>query len=437
MDFIYQNSSIIDEKTISKEAKKLANYLEYLASVSKSGGYEFPESSINLPFDASTFKSVMEMKKEKAAKALKCVIVVGIGGSNLGTKAVYDALCGYKDIFEQKKTTKLIFADTNDPEFIAAMTTYLENEIKKPEEVLVNVISKSGGTTETAVNFEIIFNVLQKKFKNAAERVVVTTEEHSKMWSAAQEMNISMLTMPKIVGGRYSVFSAVGLFPLAACGLDVEALLRGAAQMRRACLSQDVFKNPAALSAIILFHNASQGYKINDNFFFHPELESLGKWYRQLMGESIGKEKDIDGNNVYSGITPTVSIGSTDLHSMGQLYLGGPKDKFTTFVYTKNSVDAAIPKPLFFEGLVENIEGKKAKKIMDAVYSGVKIAYGKANLPFAEVLLADVSEGAIGKFMQFKMIEMMMLGSLMRVNPFDQPNVESYKTETKNILKYS
>jgi len=177
------------------------------------------------------------------------------------------------------------------------------------------------------------------------------------------------------------------------------------------------------------------GFTINDNFFFHPELESVGKWYRQLMGESVGKEQSLTGEVVHAGITPTVSLGSTDLHSVGQLYLGGPKDKLTTFVSSKQTASLSVPDERVFPNLVPMITGRSAADIMAAILQGVKIAYQKADLPFMEVVLDSLDEESIGAYLQFKMLEMMYLGQLLSVNSFDQPNVESYKVETKQILE--
>ena len=188
------------------------------------------------------------------------------------------------------------------------------------------------------------------------------------------------------------------------------------------------------VSAAVLFENFRMGKTINDNFIFHPELESLGKWYRQLLGESIGKEHDRDMKVVRIGITPTVSIGSTDLHSVGQLYLGGPEDKLTTFISAEFNKRGNAITPEVFAGAEEGIAGKKPADVAEAILKGVKIAYEKKGLPFMEVLLPDITPASLGAFMQWKMMEMMYLGELFNVNPFDQPNVESYKTETKSIL---
>lgn len=429
MKFSY-DSSLITREQIETLSKPLLPYIDVLNSVAKAGGYNANESSINLPFDDQILGKVKELKEKKVSDKLKYIINIGIGGSNLGTKAIYDAKLGFFDTIQPKRFPKMIFADTNDPEYLANLSKFLKEEISDTEEILVCGISKSGSTPETVVNFEIVQSVLSQEFGDISERIIVITDFESNFWKKAQEKSISTLAIPKTVGGRYSVMSPVGLFPLLAAGIDVEAMRNGARKQRDLALSRDIFNNPAALSAIVLYHHHKNGIGINDNFIFSPALESLGKWYRQLMGESVGK----DGQ----GITPIVSIGSTDLHSLGQLYLGGPKDKITTFIsYGNPNEDPQVPANTLLPNLVDNLENKPASVIMSAILSGIKRTYRNRSLPFAEVVLPKQNEEAMGEFMQFKMFEMMFLGKLMGVNPFDQPNVEAYKRITKNILRES
>ena len=437
MEFLYRESANISDNELAELNELLVDYKAYLIGVAKSGGYEDKESSINLPSDEALLCDVLAVSEAKGGRELKYIVVIGIGGSNLGTKAVYDSLYGNVDQFEPDRFPKLLFADTNDPQWIAKMTDFLVTSVQDPCQFVVNSISKSGGTTETIANTEFIVGALRERFGDAVlERMVVTSDDESPLWKSAKELGITVLSIPKNVGGRFSVFSSVGLFPLALLGLDVKALRKGALTMRERCLNEPIATNPAMLSAAILFSHFKKGKTINDNFIFHPELESLGKWYRQLMGESIGKEKDMDGNIVHTGITPRVSIGSTDLHSVGQLYLGGPQDKTTTFISAKRVPSTTLmPQNRLFPNLIESLHDKSLDQIMRAILEGTKIAYLKNKLPFMEVILEDISEHSLGEFLQFKMIEMMYLGNLMRVNAFDQPNVESYKIATRRILE--
>ncbi len=422
MLFRYEDSSHVTKDEVAAQAQHLEEYIKRLTKVAEADNYMYEESSINLPFDESILEKIHKLKSKYVNSNLKYVLDIGIGGSNLGTKAIYDALYGYFDLIEPDRYPKMIFADTNDPTYIYKLYKFIKKNIKSPEEIIINTISKSGKTTETLVNLEIISSGIPF----AKDRLVITTSYNSDLWKTARSLNLDCLPVPNKVGGRFSVFSSVGLFPLACLGIDLSELLKGAMEARRVCLNKTVSKNPSALSAIIIFENYVKGKLINDNFFFHPELESLGKWYRQLMGESIGK----DGK----GITPTVSIGSTDLHSMGQLYLGGIKDKLFTFISTKNSgANISVPQEPVIE-LLSEIEEKSTSEIMDAILAGVKIAFAKNDLPFIEVILDDITLESLGQFMQFKMVEIMYLGHLLGVNAFDQPSVESYKQETRKIL---
>jgi len=434
MKLKHYGTAHLKQAELRRAAKHLATYLKLLNEVYKTKAGNLHESSINLVRDPELLKTLKTLVREKGGKKLKYIIVAGIGGSNLGTKAVYDALFGFFDVLEPNRFPKIIFADTTHPEILKKLHKLVTHDIKSADEILLNIISKSGGTTETAANTEVILDMLRRKIKFPLDRLVVTTDEGSKLWNLAKEKNVALLEIPKPVGGRFSVFSAVGLFPLLLSGIDIGALLGGANVVLKKCLSNEL-SNPALISAATLQKNYAMGKNIFDSFIFNPELESLGKWYRQLLGESIGKEENQKGDLVNIGITPTVSIGSTDLHSVGQLYLGGPKDKFTAFISAeKSNSDVKTPEKFTFP-VVQGITGISVQKIRNAILNGVKAAYRKKNLPYLEIKLPDISAGSIGEFMQFKMIEIMFLGNLLGVNAFDQPNVELYKTETKRLLK--
>lgn len=423
MKFLYQDSQISADE-IAAAGKSLAGYIERLNNVARAKDYSAPEGFINLPADRNLLHQVEEVRRSKSSARLKYIIVAGIGGSNLGARAAYDALYGYFDLLEPERFPKMIFADTNDPEFSERLVGFLKSKIKDPAEILINIISKSGDTLETTANGNLILGALVGKFKNIADRIVVTTDFKSKLWHNAERAGLTLLAVPAKVGGRFSVFSAVGLLPLAAAGLNVKELLKGALGIREQCLADDVLKNPAEISAIILFLNYRRGKTINDNFFFHPELESMGKWYRQLLAESIGK----DG----VGITPTVSIGSADLHSVGQLNLGGPKNKITAFVWSENS--AFVEPPAGAEKLGFSLLSRPFAEIMSAILEGVKNAYRGKDLPFVEAVLPDLSLESLGEFMQFKMMEVCFLAQLFNVNAFNQPEVELYKKEIHSLL---
>jgi glucose-6-phosphate isomerase len=395
--------------------------------------YEDERASINLPVDLNHLRMAKAYAKKYSGISL--LIIVGIGGSNLGTMAVQEALLGKLHNLKPGKRPKVLYADTVDPSTLAAVNSLMEAELKSGKKVLISLVSKSGGTTESIANFEVLLQTLMHHRKDYKKYVVITTDQDSQLWHFAHEQKFSALPIPKKVGGRYSVFSLVGLFPLAVLGIDIKRLLDGAARMRMKCLKPGHNQNPAIIRASMLAHEWAHGHTIADNFYFKTDFESIGKWYRQLMGESIGKQWNRQHDRqIWTGITPTVSIGSTDLHSMAQLYFGGPNDKFFTLVTVKNSGKLAVPKLDVYDQLVHNIQGKQLSQIMDAIAKGTASTLQNQNRPFCNIELADASEESIGALLQLHMMEMIFLGALFDVNPFDQPNVEAYKIETKKVL---
>jgi glucose-6-phosphate isomerase len=433
LKFNFENSLIsIDELADTLEKLKHENINLKNASLK---GYDDDRASINLAFDKDQLNVVKKLIIEKKKLKPKYLIVVGIGGSNLGTIAVQEAIFG-KLHNQLEPEIKILFADTVDSDSINDIIRIVEPVLKHDQNIIINGVSKSGGTTETIANFEILVNLL-KKYKTDYEKfIVVTTDKNSKFWDLSMKIGFDVLEIPKKVGGRFSVFSSVGLFPLGLIGIDLDELLYGAQLVRNRCLDDNFMDNPAALSACLIYHQYKKKKNIFDLFLFSPDLESFGKWYRQLMGESIGKEYNKNGQKVFNGITPTVSIGSIDLHSMAQLYLGGPFDKFTCFIRVKqNNESVFVPDLNEYSNLVEGIQNIKLDQIMNAILDGVQTAFKKGRRPFIEITLPDKSAFVIGQLLQLKMVAMMYLGYLMDVNPFDQPNVESYKIETKKILE--
>ena len=189
------------------------------------------------------------------------------------------------------------------------------------------------------------------------------------------------------------------------------------------------------MSAALIDTHYKRGNIIHDTFLFSVALNNLGAWYRQLSAESVGKAYNINKELINTGVLPTISIGSTDLHSVAQLYLAGPYNRFTTFVFIGNSTtDLYLPEFADFDALVPHIQGKPLTTIMDAILEGTKRAYHNGERPFVSCIIPEKSAYYIGQFMQIKMIEIMYLGYLLNVNPFDQPQVEDYKKETKMIL---
>lgn len=410
MKFLNNNS-----REIISIASRLKDEIER-CNVATKMEYADDRCSINLSEDTQFMKESIKLSKKYSK--FDHIVIVGIGGSNLGTIAILEAL---------NKNKKFLFADTVDSDYMNEMITYLDQQIKKKNKVLVNVVTKSGKTTETIANFELLIKLLQKHHKNWEDHIVITSNKESKLWNYGEEKGIELLEIPHKVGGRYSVLSNVGLFPFALAGVDIKKLLKGAYDIRKKCLLTNIKNNPAALSAATLLYYSENKINIYDQFIFSKSLQSLGYWYRQLLAESTGKLDEFI-------MTPMVSVGSVDLHSMAQLYLGGPRDKFTTFLKISKTNNLSLPKNKDMDKIIPNIQGKKLNELMDAIYMGTIKAFKKDKRLFNEIILENKSEYELGQYIQFKMFEVIYFSELLGVNAFDQPHVENYKKETRKIL---
>jgi len=427
--------SLVNKDIIIQGYERLNSYRNTLSEVIENQNYESLEASLCVPSDSLQLAQVKNLLDQKDTSQLKYIFVVGIGGSNLGTKAIYDALRGLDD-GHRNTGPKMIFVDTVGEKLFEIVKNIASESITKPEEILINIISKSGGTAETVFNGEVLVNIFEQSgMSDIKDRVVVTTNNGSALHQTADREGIAALTMPTMVGGRYSVFTTVGLLPLMAAGFDVEQLLAGATDMRTESIGSE--NNAALESAVVSAESLKTGVTINNTFVFNPELESIGKWYRQLMGESVGKRKDKDGNEVRTGIIPMVSVGSTDLHSMAQLYFGGPRTILHSFISSDSQTTTHMPNERSFAGLVVDVEGVSNAKLMDAIIGGTQATLVNNQVPFINIKMDAINEYNLGAYLQFRMTEMMYLAELMNVNAFDQPSVEEYKIETKRILSDS
>ena len=427
--FEFENS-LVSQQELSRILCRLIPLIRKIKqSLRKRYASEF--ASLYLPSDSFLLK---EIKKISAAyKKLDSLIIVGIGGSNLGTMAVQEALLGkYHNL---TSAPQIFYSDTVDSFAMKGLLDIINKKLKARRRILINCISKSGRTTETIANFEVLLKAIKQTRASSRKNVVITTDRDSPLWSLSKKHGFQLLEIPKKVGGRYSVLSAVGLFPLAVMGIDIEQLQAGAKLMRGKGMNLELLKNPPAIDAALSYYHYQHNKNISEFFLFSTQLESVGKWYRQLLAESTGKEWDrAHTKQTYTGITPSVSIGSTDLHSMAQLYFGGPADKFTTIVTIENTPVINLPTLEEFESLVPYIQGKSFSDIMQAIIKGTKLAFRKQKRPFIQISLKSLDEFSLGQLLQHEMLKVIYLCYLLDVNPFDQPNVESYKIETKKVL---
>ncbi|MDP2656639.1 MAG: hypothetical protein Q8P11_03705 [bacterium] len=434
LTFSFKNSQI-SASQIKRYGTVLAGYVATLQDVMKQRSYDCYESSILLSGNRQEIKEIQNHAKQFISSALRYVIVIGIGGSNLGAKAIYDALLGSTDTISIQRFPKLICLDTCDVHTAQTVMQTLQQEIVSSDQYIINVISKSGSTAETVANTAYFFQMGAQKLPEFEKRVVITTDEDSVLWKMSKEKGYTSLAIPKKVGGRYSAFSSVGLFPLACLGIDIAQVCKGAQWALRQGISDRIEKNPSAQSAIALVSQYTKRNVIHDTFFFAPALETLGKWYRQLFAESLGKVPLGKKNTKAIGITPTVSIGSTDLHSMAQLYLANPTSRFTTFVSIAKTIDTPRLNGSEWTALVPGLQGQTLHGLMKTIYQGVVNTYTAKKMPFVQIDMKECSAFTLGAFMQMKMLEVMYCAHVLGVNAFDQPHVEIYKKEVRKLLK--
>ena len=424
-------------KTENREINSKENVTEYIAKMRRAmsdSAYELPEASLRLPFDENLLKKSKTLASKLATPKLSYIIDIGIGGSNLGAKALYEATSGVLDA-HTPFAPKMIFADTCSPEVLADITEILLGEITDKEEIIIIVASKSGATTETITNASIIVSELEKKLGSLADRIVCITDENSALWVVGEQQKYHLLPVPKMVGGRFSVFSPAGVFPLLCAGIEGEALMRGAQSVIHDTIDRGVESDAfSAAQDIISWHD--KGAVVFDMFVFHPELESVGKWYRQLFAESIGKEKTIDGKETTHRMVPTVSIGSTDLHSVEQMNLAQPKvsARFLVRAHAPHWEHQFLAEDKIFAPLVPGVSHRAPCEILDAIYQGVTEAYNARGVSYGEISLTDLDPETLGALLQFMMCTTMHLANMLHINAFDQPNVEMYKEATRRIL---
>jgi glucose-6-phosphate isomerase len=409
----------IDNDTYEAIAAKLGEYRVELVNTLQSSGYAGSQDSIKLSADQVIRSQAQDIQAQ--FPEIQLVVVIGIGGSNLGTKAVYEAL---------ELPVQMEFIDTVDPLTIDRVWEMISQH--QSNEVVVCAVSKSGSTAETIANAEIILERMKEEWgqDEAINRTIIISDAESPLYQCAQAAGHIVVAHEKI-GGRYSVFSSVGLVPLALAGCDISSLHEGARSVVNTINTESEMANERAIG---WYAQYQAGRSIHNIFVFNPELASLGAWYRQLVGESLGKKHNRDNEEVHTGMIPTVAVGSTDLHSMAQLYLSDPGLISTTFIYSPRE-GIELPADRAFADVVPMITGETTTSIMDAIYQGTTTAYTNSAIPFSEIRLDAVSAYEVGALLQMHMIEVMYLAYLMQVDAFDQPSVEEYKKETKRILE--
>lgn len=360
-------------------------------------------------------------------KECEVVVSIGIGGSYLGAKAVIEALSDSFSAYRcDNKAPKMLFAGQNIGEdYLYELMDYL-----KDKKFGIIVISKSGTTTEPAIAFRLLKEMLENKVgKEKASKLIVaiTDAKRGALRQLATTEGYKTFVIEDNVGGRFSVLTPVGLLPIAVAGYDIRALLRGAAQMEAATQATDN-TNPSLVYAVTRNALYRAGKKIEIMVNYNPKLHFFGEWWKQLYGESEGK----DGRGIY----PAAVDNSTDLHSMGQWIQDGERTIFETVISvgaTKNEV--IIPSdPDNLDGL-NYIAGKRVDQVNKMAELGTRIAHVDGNVPNLIVSVPDLNELYLGQLIYFFEKACGISGYILGVNPFNQPGVEAYKRNMFALLE--
>jgi len=368
------------------------------------------------------------------------MLVLGIGGSALGNIAVHAALnpVTYNILSDKKRPGPRLFVlDNVDPALVGDTLKLLGRRLKS---TLVNVISKSGETAETAGQFMIVRDLLRKKLgDDFARRIVATTDvEKGTLHKIAETDGYDMLPVPRDVGGRFSVLSPVGLFSAAMCGIDIEAMLAGAGAMKKRveAWSDDWQANPACiLAAVKYLMFSAKGKPMHVMMPYSSRLYALADWYRQLWAESLGKRLDRRDKPVFTGPTPIKALGTTDQHSQVQLYREGPNDKLVVFLeVARHPGKVRIPDAFGDVPGLAYLRKKGLDKLLDAEKKATEYALAVSQRPSVTILFNSITPQSVGEFFYLYEFVTSLMGELLNIDAYDQPAVELGKKATFALM---
>ncbi|MBS2970297.1 glucose-6-phosphate isomerase [Metabacillus sp. KIGAM252] len=385
---------------------------------------------VDLPvnYDKEEFSRI-----QKSAAKIKedsdVLVVIGIGGSYLGARAAIEMLNhSFYNVLskEDRKTPQVIFAGNN------ISSSYMKDlmDVLKGKDFSINVISKSGTTTEPALAFRIFRKLLEEKYgkEEARTRIYATTDKaRGALKTLADEEGYESFVIPDDVGGRYSVLTAVGLLPIAVAGNDIEAMMKGAADAMNDFSSSELEENAAYQYAAVRNVLYSKGKTIEMLINYEPGLQYFSEWWKQLFGESEGKDQ--------KGIFPSSANFSTDLHSLGQYVQEGRRDLFETVLNVENSRHELLieEEDNDLDGL-NYLAGKNVDFVNKRAFEGTMLAHTDGDVPNLIVNVPEMDAYTFGYLAYFFEIACAMSGYLLGVNPFDQPGVEAYKVNMFALL---
>ncbi|MCX8110650.1 MAG: hypothetical protein N3D15_05330 [Syntrophorhabdaceae bacterium] len=407
----------IDEKDLYETAMRLDGF--------KKDVYRSPYPFMDFAVLKSHIPEIKDITESLKRFEIKNLVILGIGGSSLGTETIFHALLHpfhNLESIHQDKRPRYFILDNIDPNKINKVAEIIERDRKK---TLLVVISKSGETPETMSQF-MLFKDILKSTKNYRQRIIVITDSKKGMLrEIVKKEGYPSLPVPEGIGGRFSVLTPVGLFPSSIMGIDIEDMVKGAEDMSSYIKKTPHKKNMAVILAAILYLMDRYGKKMHVMMPYCDRLSAFSDWFRQLEAESLGKAG--------SGPTPIKSIGVTDQHSQLQLYIDGPKDKCIIFLY-HGGEKRQIPDSISYINDLEYLAGKDMGELFYAEFLGTRRSLIEAKTPNLTINVNEINEYSLGAlFFLYEMV-IAMMGHLYNINAFDQPGVELGKIYTKAVM---
>ena len=398
------------------------------------------EGHLNSPTSIKHLKELTESVKNR----VDAVVSLGIGGSYLGDKVIFDVQCGefWNSMTKEERggMPKIYFSGNNiDPRRTGDLIKELErsarickSHAKRKLVVDLMVISKSGGTLDTMSNFMVIFEELKKNPDIEVEVIAVTDPNEEKptiLKKLAMDNNWPQYSVPDGVGGRFSIFCDVGLVLAAVCGFDIEAFLNGAKDMDIACQNEDVWQNPALLNAVLKYIASEKyGRDMEVMMPYGDYLKSVSEWYIQLLAESLGKQVDRNGKEVFYGRTPIVAVGTTDMHAQTQQHQEGKLNKVVQFIRVENwDTDFVIPNSFPEVKKLADISGVKMSQALEVARQSNADALASNHRFNALFSLPKLDAYHLGELLYMLALSIAYEGELADVDAFNQPGVEAYK----------
>lgn len=406
---IYESGALTraEEKAFAKERQRAFEAVQ---------ADELPMAGWRMPAEICNLQEVLQAAKE-IRQRFRSFVVLGIGGSALGSLALKGALA--------PETEGDFFVwDNVDARVISRQLGQLSLR-----DTCFYVVSKSGSTAETQAQLLLVLGRLRQSGLDEAEHIVVCSEEDSPLIDLAKQRGWRHFSLPKNVGGRFSVLTPVGMLPAAVAGIDVVQLQAGAEAMRLACLDK---KNVALDAAVLQYLLYRKGYRTLVTMPYATDLKAFAEWFAQLWGESLGKSRNLEGIVVNEGQTPVSAVGATDQHSQLQLYMEGPKDKVLVFVsVAERSEDLGIPE---IAGIESFLSRHTFNELLQSELEGTRTALCRSGRPNYTIVLPRLDAFSIGELIYFWQMQTAYVGAMLHINPFDQPGVEEGKKITCALM---